>query len=1353
MNHRNRPLYIYFMLPYFILLAAMITAQRAWQANHCSKRILFFFKVAQTKVKWYVFLTRIYVQAAFITLWREMKAARVHVPTRFILPMRRQALSYLLIVTMVVAMMPAMAVTAEAADGYETWALAGQNAVLNTDYSISGTTYTINTAKGLAWVAWKTNTDTEINGFTGAAIQLGANIDLNNGTVTGYDSTVTATNSWIPIGKWGNPGLPFRGTFDGNGHTISSLKVNTSNGGVLGLFGMVDGATIQKVGIKSGLVIGHNSIGGIVGFANKSIILSCYNKATIQGDAYSGGIAGNLNDSTVQDCYNTADIGNSSNNNGSVGGIVGIMQSTTGTFSPLAFSTTCFVTQCYNTGTIYGGTHIGGIVGSVGYKLSGSTTYYFGGVITRSVSLGKALSPNLVEDSYAWGRVGYHPAGGGAPLCPNTESNYNYAWAGMTYRYTFNYSNEETAGAYKDGANLRYEESTNTLSKQFKHIFTTGSAWTFADNKLPILTVFAEGTQSTSLPVWMTQTAPSITTTSLAEGTVGTAYSETLAATGTTPITWSITSGSLPTGLSLNSSTGAITGTPSASATSSITIKAANSAGDASQSFTVTINPVPTYDNWTAAAQAATSGTDYTISGNTYTIKTAKGLAWVASVTNSDNATNGFMNKTIELANDIDLNDGTVTNYGSNAGTSWIPIGTLDNWFRGTFDGKGHTISNIIIKNTTADYQGFFGCIAGAPSSYSQASDPIIRNVGIASGSIQGKTYVGGLVGYLSYATIQNCFNKATVSGTSEVGGIVGRFRWASLIQDCYNTATISGSTYNVGGIAGYIESSTEVATIKNSYNTGTINASYAVGGIAGNNSADIVMNCISFGSALSSGGRIAFGGGTYTDNYAWSGMTVNGSIITSGGLSNNQGADLSLTSGVLSTQFSEVFGTTTPAIWTFEDNKLPILAGFSGAQESALPDRSTSSSTDTGGDQGGTSSGGDSNTGGSSSTGDSSNTGTTDDTDNMNFTDIDGTISIKGDIIKDKGKDDEGRVLNLQIDDETIVLPSDAIDFDEIFKKFGRDLDTKDVEFRFNIKEPTDGEKTSIKDATDKAGLRIVIPVSKFEISVNYEDTTYPVDKDDFYIERTMPIPEGVDPKDIATAIAVDEKGNIHHLPTKVVTIDGKSYVVYKGNYPWPIAIVANSGTFMDAVNHWAKDAIRDMTSRTIFMVQGPLGSESTMFSPDKATSRAEFTALLINALGLAPGVGETDFVDLDTGAWYYQYLQTAFHYGLIKGYGDGTFGPDDKITREQAMSMVYEAMKFIGMDVVLTEEDAMVLLEQYQDKSQISKYASQSITNCLKTGVIIGRTRYQLAPGQTITKAEVSVLLEKFLQRSGLI
>lgn len=88
--------------------------------------------------------------------------------------------------------------------------------------------------------------------------------------------------------------------------------------------------------------------------------------------------------------------------------------------------------------------------------------------------------------------------------------------------------------------------------------------------------------------------APDITTTSLPGGSIGTSYSQTLTATGSTPITWSVASGSLPAGLSLNTGTGAITGTPTTAGTSSFTIGATNGTSpDDTQALSIVISTGP----------------------------------------------------------------------------------------------------------------------------------------------------------------------------------------------------------------------------------------------------------------------------------------------------------------------------------------------------------------------------------------------------------------------------------------------------------------------------------------------------------------------------------------------------------------------------------------------------------------------------------------------------------------------------------------------------------------------------------------------------------------------------------------
>jgi len=82
--------------------------------------------------------------------------------------------------------------------------------------------------------------------------------------------------------------------------------------------------------------------------------------------------------------------------------------------------------------------------------------------------------------------------------------------------------------------------------------------------------------------------------------------------------------------------------------------------------------------------------------------------------------------------------------------------------FSGSFDGQNHTISNLTIYAPGSDCQGMFGCISG-----------IVKNIGLTGGSINGDSFVGGVVG-MNLCMVENCYSTGDVSGTGNIGGVEG---------------------------------------------------------------------------------------------------------------------------------------------------------------------------------------------------------------------------------------------------------------------------------------------------------------------------------------------------------------------------------------------------------------------------------------------------------------------------------------------------------------------------------------------------------------------------------------------------
>ncbi|MFA5659055.1 MAG: Ig-like domain-containing protein, partial [Oscillospiraceae bacterium] len=259
---------------------------------------------------------------------------------------------------------------------------------------------------------------------------------------------------------------------------------------------------------------------------------------------------------------------------------------------------------------------------------------------------------------------------------------------------------------------------------------------------------------------------------------------------------------------------------------------------------------------------------------SSFTIDTAEELAGLASIVNA--GTDTFSGDTITLGADIVLNDiSSFSSWGTTSPAWEFPVIGITisdpngNFFEGTFDGDGHSITGLYVDDSTRTYAGLFDTLLTTStvqdvvlnSCYINGVESIGGIAGYSSGTISGCTVsgvvkaagnmVGGITGN-NGGTVNGCANFANVSGVHKVGGIAGTSSAeASLIYNCYNTGTISGSVdsssenySDTGGILG----DDATSTTANCYNLGNILGTNAVGGIGGFISGT-VTNCYSAGT------------------------------------------------------------------------------------------------------------------------------------------------------------------------------------------------------------------------------------------------------------------------------------------------------------------------------------------------------------------------------------------------------------------------------------------------------------------------------------------------------------------------
>lgn len=255
----------------------------------------------------------------------------------------------------------------------------------------------------------------------------------------------------------------------------------------------------------------------------------------------------------------------------------------------------------------------------------------------------------------------------------------------------------------------------------------------------------------------------------------------------------------------------------------------------------IILPPANVWDGSVASGFAGGNGTE----GNPYLISTGAQLAYLETVAYKD----GYNDKHYKLTNPIDLN-----------GLEWEPITMSGYDFY--FDGNGYTISNFKITKKNYSCYGLF----------SKVGRGTIANLGVTDFEInvtsKYESYAGGLAGYLSWSTIENCHAIGTVTLTSSsetvmVGGLVGYAEDTDAIRGCYSDGTVSGSSRQshayAGGLVGKTWSKySSRTTLENNYSTAQVTAesndksSYA-GGLVGsvsleNDSALCITNSFTAG-------------------------------------------------------------------------------------------------------------------------------------------------------------------------------------------------------------------------------------------------------------------------------------------------------------------------------------------------------------------------------------------------------------------------------------------------------------------------------------------------------------------------
>lgn len=178
------------------------------------------------------------------------------------------------------------------------------------------------------------------------------------------------------------------------------------------------------------------------------------------------------------------------------------------------------------------------------------------------------------------------------------------------------------------------------------------------------------------------------------------------------------------------------------------------------------------------------------------------------------------------------------------------------------------------------------------------------------------------------------------------------------------------------------------------------------------------------------------------------------------------------------------------------------------------------------------------------------------------------------------------------------------------------------------------------------------------------------------------------------------------------------------------PFTDVADGDWFYDAVAYVYDQGI--MT-----------GTSDTEFSPNLTTTRGMIVSIL-NRLEGGPTAEAAGFTDVADGDWYADAVNWAASEGIVAGYEDQTFRPNDPITREQLAAMLMNYAAWKGEDV-----SARADLSSYNDAASVSSWAAETVQRAVAEGLISGMPGNLLEPQGSATRAQVAAILERFLEQ----
>ncbi|WP_191991785.1 S-layer homology domain-containing protein [Bacillus aerolatus] len=339
---------------------------------------------------------------------------------------------------------------------------------------------------------------------------------------------------------------------------------------------------------------------------------------------------------------------------------------------------------------------------------------------------------------------------------------------------------------------------------------------------------------------------------------------------------------------------------------------------------------------------------------------------------------------------------------------------------------------------------------------------------------------------------------------------------------------------------------------------------------------------------------------------------------------------------------------------------------------------------------------------------------------------------------------------ITVQGDGVSYEIEVEDVDTAALAKKLG--VPVSELSLKVSVNPVPSARALEVTKAVQAKGAKVLSQIVDFSVeAVGGDKSVILRNVGNEYVKRGFGLNANVN-TNRATGVRVNDDNTFSAVPTRFVTEDDKQKAVVKSLRSSVYTVIEGNVTFpdVDKGNNWAENYIESLASKYIIS-----GKTNGKYGPDEYMTRAQFAVLLTRALGLPGADYDGRFKDVKGDEWFNVEgaLMAAVKNGVVAGKKNGTFAPNDRITRAEATAMIGRALNLSFVDFDKEKFNKNKKITDFKDAKKVGASTREDVLRAYQAGIVAGTTKGNFEPTAFTKRDQMARILAEFLIKADLM